>query len=129
MIHKFTCAKCKKEITHESDSTTGYGVNDKNEKICWACCGEEDKAYMIEHGKWGGYLTENKTGEGRRYKISNWPGSLVFEVRGYVHSVNNWGAKRTDVWFYGPDGKIWWGYHVGNSHECINVRRTKLTTI
>lgn len=132
--HVFTCDRCKQTITHVSDFTTGYGVNDQGQKACYACCGEIDQDFMLETGKITLYLTgENDTLSYNRSshfipkKVSNWPGSLEFEVLSWSLGDHNWGIPRYDVWFKGPDGRVWYGVHMGYHSQLIHCKRTKHT--
>jgi len=46
------CEQCKKPIEKRDGCGTGYG-NDKGEKICYSCCGENDlqSLYKLEPKK------------------------------------------------------------------------------
>lgn len=102
--------------------TTGYGTTGDGKRLCYDCIGKLDRQAMIDDGKATLYLTEEGP---HRLAVGNWPGSFRIPVNYYQTSVNNWGAKRTDVWFNGPDGHVWYGAHYGESHQLINVKRTK----
>lgn len=112
----------------EVDSiTTGYGTGRDDKTACFACCAEIDRAAMIADGKAHLYLTGNRA-EG--YKVSNWPGSLAFVPSRFQEKQTNqgfgWRTKtRVDVWFAGPDGYEWHGYHASDWSSIISVRRTK----
>jgi len=104
---------------------TGYVVV-QSSHLCYDCCAVDDKKFMVEHGEISLYLTCVKDSPYETFEVSNWPGSLRFKVCSWSRGEHNWGS-RIDVWFRGPDGKIWWGWKCDNGiHECINVRRTKL---
>lgn len=47
------CSICKNEIEESK-----YAKDNKDNKICYSCCAEEDKKYMVEHGKNTLYLIE-----------------------------------------------------------------------
>jgi hypothetical protein len=81
-----------------------------------------DKARMMETGITVLYLTEDNGA----FKVSNWPGSLTFRasvVRS--HKRHNFGGRREDVYFNGPDGHVWWGWGCFENHQCFTARRTK----
>ena len=90
--------------------------------VCYGCCAIVDRRDMILDGKATMYLNWN--GDGTK-TVSNWPCSLKIRCFSQSTSRNNRNCERTDVWFKGPDGYVWWGFHVGDSHQLINVRRTK----
>lgn len=54
----------------------------------------------------------------------NWPGSLEF--RCWTRTGNhNIARTRYDVWFYGPDGYIWYGVTYGEDTQLCHCKRTK----
>lgn len=113
-----TCATCKQDIaTRTGTGGTGYGTNKARERICYECCADADKAYMLEHGKISLYLTSKG--------ITNWPGSLVFPTFPRIaKSRNNFGAERRDAWFVGPDRHVWHAVSIGWG-ENATCKRTK----
>lgn len=139
--YHFHCDRCGLDKEHTSDFTTGYGTTPDDKIHCWDCCALDDQEYMIENGRISLYLTmkdrevktENRIGlpQTGSYKvpdkITNWPGSLEFKILSWGRGDHNWGIPRYDVWFKGPDGRIWWGRHQGNWTQIIHCRRTKHT--
>lgn len=125
MIHQFICSRCQQEVTHESDFSTGYGINDKGEKSCFACCGDIDRDHMVRDGKTTLYLTNNPAGTST---LSNWPGTLLFPLTHKWTGRHNFGGKVTYFRFIGPDKAIWSGRQMGAQNEIAHCRRTKLTT-
>lgn len=97
---------------------TGYGINDKNEKICYQCCADQDKAYLKEHGTLTGYF------DGKYF--TNWPGSFKLLAQGIKKSWHNFAGRdgRTDYWVY-MDGVCYHGVHVGFTHQCSTIRKVK----
>lgn len=127
MKHEFICSICKKEKVHESEFTTGYAVDDQENKICFDCCGYEDKAYMILNGRNTLYLTKgNDLPEGEtKARVSNWPGTAKFTVKHGWRGKHNIARVRYDVWFDGPDGFVWHGVQYGDNTQICHCKRTK----
>lgn len=119
------CARCNNKISRKTNTIgTGYGINMQDEKICYPCCGEEDKEYMRKHGRIMLYFSVFNNGTSNFGKVTNWPGSLVFNYLEYTKGGHNWGLDRYDVWF--PfDGYIWHGVNIGNMTELCHCKRTK----
>jgi hypothetical protein len=116
----FLCARCRKIQPTESNSGTGYGYphNPEGEYMdklhCYACCGQTDKLAMLRDGKATMYLT----GE----KLTNWPGSLSFQVQ-YTRKLNHPFSRRAVIaYFRGPDGKQWSAKNIGDT-EIAHCRR------
>jgi hypothetical protein len=130
----FVCSRCKKtiDVSHTLEpnycggSGYGYSGNSKR-KVCYDCCAVIDSKHMDKHGEMTLYLSDGDNGF--KFKITNWPGTLVFlSNTGHV-SKNNWGACRTDVWFrrmnFNRPTELWHGVHVGSSHQLIKCKRCK----
>ena len=131
------CSRCN-ALCVPTESTTGYGYNRQHEPICFACCGELDRADMIETGKATLYLTIGPGWQGcgnvgpinTDYgHISNWPGTLRFPL---YHSPkvgkHNLAGKRYDVWFkVQNNGKAeqWHGVQYGDNTQIAHCRRVK----
>ena len=115
----FTCSKCGSEITHNDNFTAGYGLDDQNNKICYACCGEIDKDFMREHGKITLYLVERQG----KWFVTNWPSSLEFRASVKV-GHHNIAGKRYDAWFV-FEGYYWHGVKYGDNTEICHCKKTK----
>ena len=139
-VHVFKCDRCKKIKDHRSNMTTGHGRTDDGRIHCFACCGLEDAESMIETGKIALYLTfkteEYHTWSGSEYvrsnrqipsQITNWPGSLRFDLLSWSKGDHNWGIDRYDLWFKGPDDRVWYGRHQGHNTEIVHCKQTKHT--
>lgn len=110
---------------HEAFST-GYGVDSKGKKSCYACCAEADKTRMIEDGKIVLYLSHDAAPQiSSDYWVANWPGSLKFRVSYRKVSRHNMARTRDDVWFTGPDGKNWHGVQYGRNSQLCYCKRIK----
>jgi len=115
------CSQCKKEIVKPEGCGTGYGIDPKTHaKVCYACCGVNDRKSLID-SKLGDRFCFYFSGG----IITNWPASLKIEPR-YIKKDgrHNWGLKRTDVWFT-LEGLNFWGYIIGSNTEIIHIRRVK----
>jgi hypothetical protein len=133
-VHKFTCSNCKLDKTHESDTTTGYGVSEDGSKVCFDCCGLLDAERMTETGRGVLYLITERDQKSnypidlfsRPVKLTNWPGTLEFRVLHYHRGDHNWTGRnsRIDVWFIGPDKEIWTGYQIGHWTQLTHCRKT-----
>jgi hypothetical protein len=128
------CQHCGRRIYRESDSVgTGYGERDDGAgrmRVCYACCGELDRADMIERGRAVLYLTYEPRRPGevtswRTWEVANWPGTLRFRVTAATHGRHNLAGGRWDVWFDGPDGFVWHGVTIGQNTQVCHCRRTK----
>lgn len=76
---------------------------------------------MKETGRAILYLFKSDTG----YSVGTWASepfqrTAVWRRR---HSINNWGAQRTDVWF-NADGSSWHGVNVGDN-DIVRCKRIK----
>lgn len=117
------CTGCLKPIERDPNGLgTGYGVltDDKGteRKVCYACCAVDDKARMTKDGRITLYLSEKG--------ITNWPGSLVFNVMGKNVSKRGggFGCQRADAWFIGPDGFVWHAINRGDN-QIVRCKRTR----
>ena len=131
-IYTFTCADCKIEKTHKIEGGcggVGYAVREDGSKICYLCCATHDKKHMTETGRITLYLTGDLETGGRftPTEISNWPGTLKFNVLSWRLGGHNWNIPRYNVWFIGPDRRIWYGVHSGYNSQLIHCKQTKHT--
>lgn len=120
---EFTCAICNQLVTHSDNLTTGYGLDDQDRKVCYACCGNRDREQMIKSGKATLYLITENDGP---FRVCNWPNSLSFDIHQIKNSHHNLAGRRYDVWFVGPDGWIWHGITCGDNTQICHCKRTKL---
>ena len=125
MKRPFICHSCKQEVTLGPEGIgTGYGLDENDMRICYRCCADNDRKFMVENGVHGGMYVIK---EGEKYIITNWPGTLRFPVKTYWYGNHNWGGKVMFFRFSGPDGYEWYGRNVPGkySSQIIRVRRTK----
>jgi hypothetical protein len=116
-----TTLDCGHGPSEHETFTTGYGVDAQGHKHCYACCATNDKASMVKDGRATLYLTIDKaTGAAT---ASNWPGSLRFTVGHVKTGRHNMAGTRYDVWFAGPDAKVWHGTQYGENTQILHCRR------
>ena len=120
----FTCAKCGKSKPVQTSGGTGYAEYPNIAgKVCYQCCGELDRASMIDTGKACLYLTQDNSGH--LGAVSNWPGTLSFPLIRYHIGRHNIAGKRYDVWFRGPNNTLWHGTTYGDNTQICHCRRIK----
>jgi hypothetical protein len=129
----FVCGRCGEVLPVQTEGGTGYAYETENgPPVCYACCGEIDRARMIETGRAVLYLTHNRAsgnysntfGQYVDGKVSNWPGTLNFPARVRI-GRHNIAGRRYDVWFNGPDGYEWHGVQYGDNSQLTHSKRTK----
>lgn len=116
----FKCSRCKRIRQSTSAYTTGYGtMPDKpRTKVCFACCGEDDRKALETQDRITLYLVKRKD----RYFVVNWPGTLEIPV--YVREGrHNIGRTRFDTWF-SVAGKHWHGVNIGDN-DILRCKRVK----
>lgn len=117
---------CGHPPTNDGPLSTGYGTDRAGKTFCYACCAENDKKAMIEDGRACMYLVSNKDHRSNVvYNVTNWLGSLKFQV--YHHRVgkHNIAGSRIDAWFKGPDGFVWHAKQYGTMSDICHCKRTK----
>lgn len=147
-IHTFYCYHCNRVKSYKSQYTTGYAKTEDNEKYCYNCMAVVDSDYMLDNDKITLYLTYNNRIANylRDYKsktmyfktmyfeqgayVSNWCGTLKIPCHiQFTRNGHNWGLNRYDMWFYGPDSKVWHGVQYGDNTQLVHCKRTKLKSI
>lgn len=127
MTHRFTCTICKQEIIHENNFTIGYGVQN-GQKVCYECCGKQDREWMKNHDKIMLYLTGEDSlilGEKpNRWMVTNWPGTLKISCSNPRIGRHNIARTRYDVWFR-LDGQNWHGVQYGENTQVCYCRKVK----
>jgi len=116
-----TLLDCGHPESEHSSFTRGYGQDSQGKKHCYACCAEQDKQHMREHGKIALYLVQDKTGSNR---ITNWPNSLSFPVNHIRKGRHNIASCRYDCWF-SFEGQQWHGVQFGDNTQIIHCKRIK----
>lgn len=121
MKHEFICSQCGETKSHDSDITTGYGVDKDGNKVCYSCCGLND-AKELETLPMGGktihYLdTKNKV-------ITNWPGSLKIPISHIREGRHNIAGKRFDTWFKYA-GNQFHAVQYGTNTQIAHIKRVK----
>ena len=115
MAARAVCDQCGQACI-TGQITTGYGTDpETGDRLCFRCCGIADAEQMIESGRATLYL-----GSGQ---VTNWPGSLCFDVGEPRQGRDNIAGTRYDVWFRGPAGQAWWGVQYGEWTQLCHCRR------
>ena len=128
---KEVCFRCGGDFIKNYDFDTGYGIDRNGHKICFKCCGEIDRQELdsLEIGGKGviHYLTSKTEvldwGKKTTYEVSNWPGSMRFNVF-CKEGRHNFAGVRRDVWF-SYNGKNFHGVQYGNNSELCYIKRVK----
>lgn len=120
---KFTCDQCGKAKESQGIGT-GYGLDDNGQKICYECCGENDKAAIriMDIGE-KTYLYLSKDDNG--WCVSNWPGTLKIRIHHKPRKGgHNFAGCRYDVWFE-YYGKNYWGVQYGDNTQICHITRIR----
>ena len=123
MKTEFICHQCNKKIIHESNFTSGYGLDKDNNKICFVCCGENDKNTLLNlkpKEKMTLYLVK----ENNKYFVTNWPGTFKKEIYNFKKGKHNLALERIDVWFK-LEGLNFHGKQFGNFTQTCHIQKTK----
>lgn len=127
----FRCIDCKATlpVQHVEGAGTGYGcVGKRRRKVCYACCATRERKAMQRTGRAFLYEVQDphprQTGSFRRtgIEVTNWPGTLRFEVTRVSRGRHNIGRKRIDVWFQGPGG-TWHGVRCTDNGTYLRCKR------
>ena len=105
--------------------SSGYGRDADGKTHCYDCCAELERQAMIETGKATLYFTH--AGSFKNAVVTDWPGHLRFDVLNVSVSRHNFGGRRYDFWFWGPDDHLWHGYNIGEYTQIAHCKRTKQT--
>ena len=109
------CIDCKKEVAHY------YRLTVDDECICTSCSGDRTRKEMIETGKAILYLLPDSiVSDGLT------DSTLTFKARIFEGGHNWWHVKQYYAYFWGPDGKKWYGRCVsGGRNETLRCKRIK----
>ncbi len=119
----FTCTVCNEDKeTPKGYGEAGYGVDKDGNKVCYACCGEQDKKYMEENNKTIQYL---RWEDRKPTEIGDWPGTMGFKIRYAFRGNHNWGITRWDVYFKDHVGAWWWGVNLGDN-DVVRCKKLKV---
>jgi hypothetical protein len=119
MKTSFICDQCHSTIVNTDSHTTGYGINKENQKICFACCGANDKRDLINlpFGKKMQLYFDGK-------KITNWSGSLQIYPNNIKYGKHNFCKSRTDVYFK-VNGNNFHGVQMGDYNQILHINSYK----
>lgn len=100
--------------------TTGYGTDPKTDKTyCYACCAKTDRRIMQKNGCYYLYLDIDKK------QVTNWPGSLRYDVLHIKTGRHNIAGARYDVWFQDEYSSTWHGIQYGDNTQILHCHRLK----
>lgn len=126
------CDCCGLPIVRKIDRIgTGYALTDDNKKICYSCCGKQDKL-RLQHAEIGDkfvfYLCKSKDSP-TGYVLTNWPGTFRHYVRVQEGRHRSAGIRR-DFWFqiYDLDScrvKYFYGVQYGDNTELAHIKCIK----
>lgn len=120
---EFECSVCRAILPVGTNGGTGYGVDPETDLlVCYACCGVQDRARMIETGRATLYLSSDRLPA----TVSNWPGTLTFPVTNILYGRHNIAGRRYDVYFR-LEGFWWHGVQYGDNTQIVHCKRTKQT--
>jgi hypothetical protein len=123
------CARCGKECkptafySNGNPMFSGYGIMQDGTKHCYDCCAAVDLENMNRDGKATLYLVQE---DGKKWFITNWPGSLRFGPVYVKTGRHNFAGVRYDTWF-GYAGYTWHAVQYGDDTQIVHVKRTKET--
>jgi hypothetical protein len=117
----FKCTRCKARKPINTEGATGYATRGKR-RICYACASELEAREMERTGRATLYLTESSPAH---YcgEVTDWPGTLRFEVLQRKGGRHNIGRTRVDVWFKDRTGARWHGVHIGENNSMVRCKR------
>lgn len=121
-VKAIRCVRCHTPWTATSgQGGTGYAYTPNGSQLCYACCAEDDKAWLRSGQPWTGYLRKQERLPGRTdsqgsYTIGNWPGTLQIDVYS-VKTSSGWanGHRYPIVTFtFVFEGRRWYGRSAGD---------------
>lgn len=127
----FVCHDCRKlTMLPTEPGPSGYATVDEkgiSVVICYDCAAVRDKEYMRTHDHMTLYVKDANDSKGlpdSRYVVTNWPGTLRFDVIRDKKTRHNWRVVGDvlHVWFV-FEGRVWYGRHVGDN-EIVHCRKT-----
>ncbi len=126
-----TCTQCSKVIKSKRGSiSTGYGIDNHGNKVCYKCCGKQDKQALIVGtigDKFLLYVCPNKKGP-HQYKVTNWPGSFSIGVNYVSTGHHNIAHYRYDFWFtlsHYNKKHYFWGVKYGDNTDIAHITKVK----
>ena len=105
--------------TH-GELTTGYGTTPDGYTLCFACCGEDDRAALA----WRHELTAYQSGD----NVTDWPGFILGRIEqrhttGWQYTPTGGEYRRTYVTVRDVHGQIWRGSGPADTGTYVNLRK------
>ncbi len=122
MQEKVICSHCGAECVGDGFST-GYGMDENGNKFCFKCCGEMDRAQLLNM-EMGGRMCLYLVKRGEEWHCVNWPRTLDFRIWSVRVGRHNFAGRRYDFWF-GVGGKNFHGTCYGDNTQLAHVRRVR----
>jgi len=141
----FVCHGCGETKPILKDVVTGYGIDKDDNKVCFACCGKQDREHMEKGLPTCLYLSgsiapgqEDRTvgqtqlwnpGMQRtewvsKWILSNWPDTLKIYIPMVKVGRHNIARVRYDIWFRFA-GHQWHGVMYGNDTQVCHCKTIK----
>jgi len=116
--------ECGHEPSAHEAFTIGYGSDELGNRSCYDCIAVLDRNEMNRTGKATMYLSSEELIPGlKSWKVTNWPGSLVFTIGGAIkYGKHNFAGTRYDVWF-SASGATWHGVQYGDNTQIVHCKR------
>jgi len=118
---EFICTVCKEHKKHESDITTGHATNKAGDKICFDCVKQIDLDSLVNLKK-GEKICFYLVKEGDKYKVTNWPGTMVLNVDYVRKGKHNMAISRYDIWFT-LERHLFHGVQYGENTQVCHIKK------
>lgn len=123
----FHCDQCHEYISQEVEThstgvpiTTGYGTNDKKEKICYSCCCKNDRESMaMAHASnkpFYAYVDSHAC------NVTGWPGFKLAAIFGYGESRCGWNGSYIARFLAKDTAGNWWKGRGAGKGMCCTLR-------
>ena len=113
------CTCCGEMKVNESEFSTGYGVDNSGFKVCFECCGKNDRLHLINMKQGEKVVFYFSKGQ-----ITNWPSTLKITPSHIRKGRHNFCGTKTSFWFQ-LEGQKFYGYQIGDFNELAHIRKIK----
>jgi hypothetical protein len=121
----FVCVDCGKPIMCEGGTcgATGYAVQSDGGHVCYECCAERDKKYLLALKGRESMCLYLVLKDGS-YEVTNWPGTLHIRCGIPVKRHHNLAGYAYHTWFWCGDYR-YHGIQYGDNTQICHVRRVR----